>query len=283
MSELTAEISDQVLAACQANASDISATLSSALGVELTVSVGDPEKFAADLIPSGPGLAVLLSFGEVGFAAVLAEASELIPSWYVSPDVTGLSKLSTLAQEFSLQLLPDALAAEKFQAARVGDLRGAVGRAGVAEAAALLPLQLNAGDKTAQLHLVWPLSSPSGLFDPAQARETSAPVPTTKPAPQRAKNLTELPGYTRSLLKISVPVRVVLAEKRENVQDVVEMAPGTIIKFSKSCDEVLQLFVGDQSVAKGEAVKVGDKFGFRITEMTLPEEHFLQVRPNRAS
>jgi flagellar motor switch protein FliN len=92
----------------------------------------------------------------------------------------------------------------------------------------------------------------------------------------RARSFSELPSYSRSLLKITVPVSVVLANKRESVHDVVELAPGTIIKFAKSCDEPLHLFVGDQRVAEGEAVKVGDKFGFRVTEMTMPEEHFLK-------
>jgi flagellar motor switch/type III secretory pathway protein FliN len=99
---------------------------------------------------------------------------------------------------------------------------------------------------------------------------------------RRPLSLSELPTYSRSLLKVAVPVRVVLAEKKESVQDVVELAAGTIIKFSKSCDEALHLFVGDQQVAQGEAVKVGDKFGFRVTQMTLPEEHFLKIRSNRA-
>ncbi len=100
--------------------------------------------------------------------------------------------------------------------------------------------------------------------------------------PQRAATLNELPSYSRSLLKINVPVRVVLAQKKESVQDVVELAAGTIIKFSKSCEESLHLYVGDQQVAEGEAVKVGDKFGFRVTGMTLPDEHFLKIRSNRA-
>lgn len=99
----------------------------------------------------------------------------------------------------------------------------------------------------------------------------------------KARTLAELPNYSRSLLKICVPVSVVLANKKESVHDVVELAPGTIIKFSKSCDEPLHLFVGDQQVAEGEAVKVGDKFGFRVTGMTLPEEHFLKVRTGTAS
>ncbi|MEQ8209238.1 MAG: FliM/FliN family flagellar motor switch protein [Lacipirellulaceae bacterium] len=99
-------------------------------------------------------------------------------------------------------------------------------------------------------------------------------------APTAETNSTEaaLPAYTRSLLKVSLPVRVQLAEKKEKVKNVVEMGPGTILTFTKRCDEPLELFVDNQPIAVGEAVKLGDKFGFRIHEITLPSEHFYLVR-----
>lgn len=122
--------------------------------------------------------------------------------------------------------------------------------------------------------------TPETLEEVPGTTESHAVGPSSSPL--RHRNLAELPSYSRSLLKITVPVRVVLAMKKESVEDVVEMAAGTIIKFEKSCDETLQLFVGDQKVAEGEAVKVGDKFGFRVTQMTLPEEHFLKLPPQRA-
>ena len=59
------------------------------------------------------------------------------------------------------------------------------------------------------------------------------------------------------------------------------VATGTIIKFDKACDELLHLHVGDQPVAEGEAVKIGDKFGFRVLGMLIPEEHFLKVRQTK--
>lgn len=86
-----------------------------------------------------------------------------------------------------------------------------------------------------------------------------------------------MPSYSRSLLKVQVPVHVVLATKKESVGDVMELAPGTIIKFDKSCEEMLQLHVGNQIVADGEAIKVGDKFGFRVSSIQMPHEHFMNV------
>jgi flagellar motor switch/type III secretory pathway protein FliN len=83
------------------------------------------------------------------------------------------------------------------------------------------------------------------------------------------------------LLKIPVPVSVNLAVKKETVQEVVELVPGSIIKFEKGCDELLHMVVGGQTIAEGEAVKIGDKFGFRVTAMVMPEEHFIPVQRPR--
>lgn len=117
--------------------------------------------------------------------------------------------------------------------------------------------------------------------DDVAPQEEHAPSKSALNPSRHPTSFAELPPYTRSLLKISLPVRVILASKKENLMDVVEMAPGTIIKFEKPCDQMLQLFVGNQQVAEGEAVKVGDKFGFRTTTMTLPQEHFLQIRKKK--
>ncbi len=91
-------------------------------------------------------------------------------------------------------------------------------------------------------------------------------------------DLARLPKYSRSLLKIRLPISVQLATKKELVQEVISLAPGSIIKFEKGCEELLQMIVGEHAVAEGEAVKIGDKFGFRVTSMLLPQEHFVPVK-----
>jgi flagellar motor switch protein FliN len=77
--------------------------------------------------------------------------------------------------------------------------------------------------------------------------------------------LASLPVYARGLLKIRVPVRVTLASQRKSIQDITELGPGSIVKFDKTCDQPLELMVGDRPIAQGEVVKVGDKFGLRIS------------------
>lgn len=103
-----------------------------------------------------------------------------------------------------------------------------------------------------------------------------------KPTPQQpsqdaADGIAKLPPYVRSLLKVEVPVRVTLAATKQPLQRILDLSPGAILQFNKSCDEPLTLEVGDQVVALGEAVKVGDKFGLAIKSISLPEERFWVV------
>lgn len=91
--------------------------------------------------------------------------------------------------------------------------------------------------------------------------------------------LQDLPRYSRSLLKIRIPVVVTLAQKRLPLGRILEWGPGALIQFDKSCEELLELSAGGHPIAMGEAVKVGDKFGLRITSMMLPGERFQPVRP----
>lgn len=93
----------------------------------------------------------------------------------------------------------------------------------------------------------------------------------------------DLPPYSRSLLRIEVPVVVTLASTRHAVSRIMELGPGTILHFDKPYDEPLILSVGRSEVAVGEAVKVGDKFGLRISSMVLPQEKFEAVRPKRTA
>jgi flagellar motor switch protein FliN/FliY len=96
-----------------------------------------------------------------------------------------------------------------------------------------------------------------------------------------AERLQRLPAYSRSLLRVRVPVVVTLATTRRPVSSVVQLAPGAILQFSKPCDEPLTLSVGGCEVAVGETVKVGEKFGLRITSMLMPQEKFERVLPRR--
>ena len=92
-----------------------------------------------------------------------------------------------------------------------------------------------------------------------------------------------LPAYSRSLLKIKVPVTVTLATSKQSIRSILGLVPGAIIQFEMLCDEMLSLEVGNHRVAEGETVKVGDKFGLRVTSMILPKERFHTVQGKGAA
>jgi flagellar motor switch protein FliN/FliY len=98
-----------------------------------------------------------------------------------------------------------------------------------------------------------------------------APAPLEPPTTANGDGpLAELPAHAGRLMKIRVPVRVTLASQRKPIQEIIELGPGSIVKFDKTCDEPLELFVGDQPIATGEVVKVGDKFGLRVGALLAP-------------
>jgi flagellar motor switch protein FliN/FliY len=109
------------------------------------------------------------------------------------------------------------------------------------------------------------------------SKEVTRPIHTGRGEPDRRSLLQCLPAYSRSLLKIPVPVTVTLAKSRQPVRNIVDLVPGSILQFNKTCDETLILEVGNQPVAEGETVKVGDKFGLRVTSMVMPDERFHPV------
>ena len=121
----------------------------------------------------------------------------------------------------------------------------------------------------------------SDVLEQTGSKELIGEAP-RKERPTLSLNSRDLPPYTRSLLRIKVPVVVTLAEKRQKLSRILELGPGAIIQFEKSCEEMLTLEVGNQLVASGEAVKVGDKFGLRVTAIAMPEERFNPMSPGKA-
>ena len=103
--------------------------------------------------------------------------------------------------------------------------------------------------------------------------ETASPARVATP-PQPA----EFPPFTKNLLRVKVKVMVTLAQKKQPVRSIIELVPGSIIQFDKACDEMLDLEVCGQPTAQGECIKVGDKFGLRVTSIVLPEERFRSLK-----
>ncbi|MCH8150522.1 MAG: FliM/FliN family flagellar motor switch protein [Planctomycetes bacterium] len=88
---------------------------------------------------------------------------------------------------------------------------------------------------------------------------------------ERVRALTEQEKL-RSLLSLEVPVSVILAERDFDVERILKTRIGTIIEFDVSFDSDLTLLVADEEVGWGQAVKIGENFGIRITSIKSVEE-----------
>lgn len=71
----------------------------------------------------------------------------------------------------------------------------------------------------------------------------------------------------RRILQLQVPVIVKLAERKLTLAEVMRLGPGAIIEFFKSSDEPLELLINNKVIGLGEAVKVGENFGLKITQV----------------
>lgn len=83
----------------------------------------------------------------------------------------------------------------------------------------------------------------------------------------------ELPdAHQDEVLLIKTPITVTLARKKESLERIRDLVPGSMLTFDAHCDEPLTLEAGNQPIAKGETVKIGDKFGIRIRNLIRDEE-----------
>lgn len=88
------------------------------------------------------------------------------------------------------------------------------------------------------------------------------PVLTTQRPPAAAQQ-----AELKRILYLQVPMIVKLAERRLTLTEVLRLGVGAIIEFSKASDEPLELLVNNKPIAVGEAVKVGENFGLKITQI----------------
>ena len=74
------------------------------------------------------------------------------------------------------------------------------------------------------------------------------------------------------LSEVCLPINVELGHSRMKIKEILELGPGSIVQLDKLPGEPVELYVGDQPLAKGEVVVVEERLGVRITELICPSE-----------
>ncbi len=80
----------------------------------------------------------------------------------------------------------------------------------------------------------------------------------------------------RNILKIKVHLSVLLAQKMMNVEEILDLSPGTVLQFNKNYEAPLELLANGHRIGKGVAVKVNEKFGLQVKEIG-PQEETIQA------
>lgn len=104
---------------------------------------------------------------------------------------------------------------------------------------------------------------PQPESDAVEASPAAEPTSAAPPPPPVRDSKREV----SRILKLSVPVIVVLAEREMTVEAILQVTVGTIIEFEVPFDAEFPLRVSNQTIGRGQAVKVGENFGLRVTRI----------------
>lgn len=74
-----------------------------------------------------------------------------------------------------------------------------------------------------------------------------------------------MPADLQSILNLEVPLIVVIAQRDMPVREVMNLAPGAILELPKAASDDLEVMVNNMPIGAGQAVKVGENFGVRVT------------------
>jgi flagellar motor switch/type III secretory pathway protein FliN len=163
-------------------------------------------------------------------------------------------RLAAMAQELGTSLLPRHFGARDCAAGHMRQLSAGLSRGGCGAATICvrMSLELSRGGMANAL-LVWPLDRPAEVFEPhsATSNATIERGPSVRDAGQ--------------LMRAKVGLSVVVAQKREAVSRIVQLAPGDVLRFDKSHRAPLELHADGRRVAAGQCVEIGRRLGLVIT------------------
>jgi flagellar motor switch protein FliN/FliY len=165
---------------------------------------------------------------------------------------------------------PPTTSAPAESVAAIDDLQAGVA-ALAASAAALDQAAATAADIVQEVQSVTPgASAAQNAGTNASAQNVKQPSGTA--GGTNTAELSTIPPELRRLLVIEVPIIVRLGVRKMSVGEVIRFAVGAIIELQKASDEDLDLLANNLPVGRGQAVKVGENFGIRLTQVGSVKE-----------
>ena len=243
---------------------------------------------------SQPGLSIAYQLADEEGLIVAVPESLPLPDWCRNPNEDKQSRLQTLAEEWAKLLLPREIQALQFQAVYVPNLLEDIQDSRPDVQAHYFELAIDSAEvkdgetPAARILVVGPLLNPplplADVEDEPSADSNKAgepgdsrkPVSPASPSSRDAATTLQRESLYRALMKLPVEVTVLLAQRKIELDQLLSVSPGSLITFDKSCEEPLELYINNQLYCRGEAVKIGEKFGMKIDEVGAQ-----QRSPNR--
>jgi len=122
-------------------------------------------------------------------------------------------------------------------------------------------------------------SEATNTADTLQPEETAELLEETGPQ-QTKPELQEARETTRDLeflFDVPLQVSVEVGRARILLKDLLQMGEGYVVELDKFSGDPLDLYVNSRLIARGEAVKVGDKFGIKLTEVVSQSNRIAQL------
>lgn len=266
-------------------AAEIAAALNRCCETTFTLRFADEGRWSAEDAAEefrGPGLALTFQIGAFALRCLFPVT---MPLPDVARDAGSRSdpRLQALADAWSHLLFPGNVRADSSTAEWCESLSAAVTPLQVGEPARTVVLELvpaeerDSDEVPARLLLVWPVA---GSLSVGSLSVESGELEEENSGSKHSTLETQLKahgGSLRPLLGVPVQVSVRVVEKRVEVDNVLKLTPGALIRFNKSCEDLLDLYVNNHRYCRGEAVKVGEKFGFRVTEVDVKPQYVRRV------
>ncbi|MCL2341197.1 MAG: flagellar motor switch protein FliN [Proteobacteria bacterium] len=104
-------------------------------------------------------------------------------------------------------------------------------------------------------------------FKPLNPEETAELLKESRQEPMPRTGQGSLIRDLEFLYGVPLQVSVEVGRARILIKDLLQMGEGYVVELDKLAGEPLDLYINSRLIARGEAVKVGDKFGIKLTEV----------------
>ena len=274
----TREQAAAIAEVCRRNVGALADSLKFCFDRRFRVEVGGLHEWDPASAPgllAGPGLILTIEAAGQALLALVPESLPL-PAWYGTPGLSESARLETLALEWSINLLPEDVPATRSGSRAVANLLDEAERAAPARDASALELSaqlLGAGGQpdpaapAMPVLVIWPAAASTGRS--VAAEPPVVPAESVRPFAAPALSDLTTSRARRRLLNLPVTISVRLAEKRIEMGQLLSITPGALITFNKPCEDLLDLYVNNRPYCRGEAVKIGEKFGLKVNELPL--------------